>query len=165
MASVGIKASQLPLRPGRAAKAGRTGLRREIPRQFFTDFCNEICTRRSSALPPRPRPDSGGSSDAPGGPWNPLPVAEPGRVGMWRGGFRLNVSVAAPFVWRCLNGSTVTPFPHPAHRTGRAGLPHPALGQDLTPSPTARRAQAGIGVRARNARKGARVDKSRPCVA
>jgi peptidoglycan/xylan/chitin deacetylase (PgdA/CDA1 family) len=38
-------------------------------------------------------------------------------------------------------------------------LPHPALGQELTPSPTARRAQAGIGVRARSARKGAEVDK------
>ena len=23
---------------------------------------------------------------------------------------------AAPFVWRCLSGSTVAPFPHPAHR-------------------------------------------------
>jgi hypothetical protein len=22
------------------------------------------------------------------------------------------------------------PFPHPAHRTGRADLPHPALGED-----------------------------------
>src|ERR1700730_9553903 len=30
-------------------------------------------------------------------------------------------------------------------------LPHPALGQDFTPSPTARRAQAGTGVRARSA--------------
>jgi len=38
-----------------------------------------------------------------------------------------------PFVWRCLSGSTVTPFPHPAHRTGHADLPRPALGQDLTP--------------------------------
>ena len=27
----------------------------------------------------------------------------------------------------------MTPFPHPAHRTGHADLPHPALGQDLTP--------------------------------
>jgi hypothetical protein len=25
-----------------------------------------------------------------------------------------------------------TPFPHPAHRTGHADLPHPALGQDFT---------------------------------
>ena len=57
-----------------------------------------------------------------------------GRVEMWRGGCRLNISVAAPFVWRCLNGSTMAPFPHPAHRTGQADLPHPALGQDFTPS-------------------------------
>ena len=26
----------------------------------------------------------------------------------------------------------MTPFPHPAHRTGQADLPHPALGQDFT---------------------------------
>src|SRR5882762_590400 len=52
---------------------------------------------------------------------------------MWRGGCRSDISVSAPFVWRCLSGSTVTPFPHPAHRTGHADLLHPALGQDLTP--------------------------------
>src|ERR1700687_2040777 len=51
---------------------------------------------------------------------------------MWRGGVRENISVAAPFVWRCLNGSTMAPFPHPAHRTGQADFPHPALGQDVT---------------------------------
>ena len=72
---------------------------------------------------------------------------------------------AAPFVWRCLSGSTVAPFPHPPHRTGQADFLHPALGQDLTPSSTARRAQAGSDVRARSARRGARVDSSRPCVA
>src|SRR3954465_661507 len=87
------------------------------------------------------------------------------RVEMWRGGGRSNISVSAPFVWRCLTGSAVAPFPHPAHRTGQADLPHPALGQDVTPSPTTGRAQAGSGVRARDARKGARVDKLRPCVA
>jgi len=43
-----------------------------------------------------------------------------------------NISVAASFVWRCLNGSTMAPFPHPAHRTGQADFPHPALGQDFT---------------------------------
>ncbi|XIA67948.1 transposase [Bradyrhizobium sp. TZ2] len=62
-------------------------------------------------------------------------------------------------------GAAVTPFPHPARRTGLANLSHPALGQDLTPSPTACRAQARLGVRARSARRGARVDTSRPCVA
>ena len=40
---------------------------------------------------------------------------------------------SASFVWRCLTGSAVAPFPHPAHRTGHADFPHPALGQDLTP--------------------------------
>jgi hypothetical protein len=88
-----------------------------------------------------------------------------GRVEMWRGGCRPNISVAASFVRRCLSGSAMTSFPHPAHRTGHADLPHPALGQDFTPSPTALRAQAGPGVRARSARRGARVDTSRPCVA
>jgi hypothetical protein len=53
---------------------------------------------------------------------------------MWRGGFRLHISVSASFVWRCLSGVAVAPFPHPAHRTGHADLPHPALGQDLTRS-------------------------------
>src|SRR5712692_5044618 len=51
---------------------------------------------------------------------------------MWRGDIRQNISVAAPFVWRCLSGSTIAPFPHPAHRTGQADFPHPALGQDFT---------------------------------
>ena len=92
-------------------------------------------------------------------------VFESGRVEMWRGGCRLNISVSAPFVWRCLSGSAMTSFPHPAHRTGHADFPRPALGQDVTPSPTARRAQAQLGVRAQSAHKGARVDRSRPCVA
>ena len=91
--------------------------------------------------------------------------AQLGRVEMWRSGRRPNISVAAPFVWRCLTGSTVAPFPHPAHRTGLADFPHPALGQDVTPSPTARCAHARSGVRDRNARRGARADESRPCVA
>src|SRR5262249_13273228 len=46
---------------------------------------------------------------------------------MLRGFFRSDISVSAHFVWRCLSGSTVAPFPHPAHRTGQAALPHPAL--------------------------------------
>ena len=43
-----------------------------------------------------------------------------------------NISVSAPFVRRCLSGSTMSPFSHPAHRTGQADFPHPALGQDFT---------------------------------
>src|SRR5580698_3303557 len=57
-----------------------------------------------------------------------------GRVEVWRGDVRLSMSIPAPFVWRCLSGSAVAPFPHPAHRTGHADFPHPALGQDFTPS-------------------------------
>ena len=53
-----------------------------------------------------------------------------GRVEMWRGGNRSGLSVSAPFVWRCPSDLTLTPFPHPAHRTGHADFPHPALGQD-----------------------------------
>ena len=53
---------------------------------------------------------------------------------MWSRGearwFRLSLSVADPFVCRCLTNSALLPFPHPAHRTGRADLPHPALGED-----------------------------------
>src|SRR5262249_44120736 len=114
-----------------------------------------------------PNPDNSCATDTAdiNGLAAPVAPVENGRVGMWRGGCRLNISVSAPFVWRCLSGSAVAPFPHSAHRTGRADLPHPALGQDLTPSPTARRAQAGTGARAQSARKGARVDKSRPCFA
>ncbi len=59
-----------------------------------------------------------------------------GRVGMWRGGDRIGLSVSAPFVWRCLTSRAMAPFPHPAHRTGHALLTHPALGQDITPSHT-----------------------------
>ena len=65
--------------------------------------------------------------------WKTPPWHGACKVEMWRGGCRLNISVAASFVWRCLSGSAMTPFPHPAHRTGRADFPHPALGQDFTP--------------------------------
>ena len=46
-----------------------------------------------------------------------------GRVEMWRGLCRSDISVSAPFVWRCLSSSPVAPFPHPAHRTGHVDLP------------------------------------------
>src|SRR5215471_21625932 len=37
------------------------------------------------------------------------------------------------FVWRCLSGAVMAPFPRLAHRTGHAA-PHPALGQDVRSS-------------------------------
>src|SRR5215831_2261329 len=46
-----------------------------------------------------------------------------GRVGVWRSGGRPNISVAAPFVWRCLTGSAVALFPH--HRVTGGGHPPP----------------------------------------
>ena len=49
--------------------------------------------------------------------------AQPGRVGMWRGDVRSGMRVPASFVWRCPSGSTIAPFPHPAHRTGHADFP------------------------------------------
>ena len=36
-------------------------------------------------------------------------AAAHGRVEMWRGMYRPDISVSAPFVWRCLSDSTVTP--------------------------------------------------------
>jgi hypothetical protein len=71
-----------------------------------------------------------------------------GRVEMWRGDSRSGLSVAAPFVWRCPSNLAVAPFPHPAHRTGLADFPHPALGQDITLSPTTRRASGWPSARA-----------------
>jgi hypothetical protein len=47
-----------------------------------------------------------------------------GRVGVWRGGCRLNISVAGPFVWRCLTGSALAPFPHSPG--GDAPIPGPS---------------------------------------
>jgi hypothetical protein len=38
-----------------------------------------------------------------------------------------SLSVSVSFVRRCLSGSSVTSFPHPAHRSGHADFPHPAL--------------------------------------
>src|SRR6266446_5178687 len=97
--------------------------------------------------------------------FDPERAAQVGRVEVWRSGCRSNISVAASFVWRCLTGPTLAPSPHLAHRTGHADRPHPALGQDLTPSPTTGRAHAGSDVRARSTRRGARVDTSRLGVA
>jgi hypothetical protein len=98
------------------------------------------------------------------GHWpTPTELSQEGRVGIWRGCGRPGMSVSASFVWRCLCGSAIAPFPHPSHRTQRADFPHCALGQDFTPSSTARRVQAGSDARAQRSRRGARVDSCRPC--
>ncbi len=51
-----------------------------------------------------------------------------GRVGMWRGGGRIGLSVSSPFVWRCLTSRAMTPFPHPPGRRRRS----PASGSHRT---------------------------------
>ncbi len=59
------------------------------------------------------------------------------RVEMWRGG----LGVAYRFPALSFAGASLAdhaPSPLPAHRTGRADFPHPALGSSLTPTPTER---------------------------
>ena len=51
-------------------------------------------------------------------------------VEVWRSGLGGAYLLPTTFVSRCLTSSAMLPFPHPAHRTGRADLPHPALGED-----------------------------------
>jgi hypothetical protein len=80
---------------------------------------------------------------------------------MWRGNVGFSLSVSASFVWRCLNSRTIAPFPHPPHRTQRAYLRHWALGQDITPSPTAGHVPTQSSGQVRNSRRDARVDRSR----
>ena len=61
-----------------------------------------------------------------------LILASSGRVEMWRGGLGFGL---LPFQGFPVGGAISVchaPFPHPAHRTGRADLPHPALGQSIT---------------------------------
>jgi transposase len=79
-----------------------------------------------------------------------------GRVEVWRGGCRLNIAVAAPFVWRCLIGSAVAPFPHPARQTGRADFPHPAFSRPVRPSLSAGRRVAVERCRGRASRRDTR---------
>src|SRR3984893_18464756 len=129
------------------------------PRKAATDLVGNLLAELARPL------SDGFVADDDAAASNSSTMRSPSRVGMWRGGVRSTMSVAAPFVWRCLSGSAITPFPHPAHRTQQADFPHCALGQDLTPSPTTGRVHAGSDVRARSARRGASVDTSRLGVA
>jgi len=68
-------------------------------------------------------------------------------VEVLRGGLGAAYPLADPFVCRCLTSWTVLPSSHPAHRTGRAERPHPALGESVTMSPTGNCACAQEGGR------------------
>ena len=69
----------------------------------------------------RPQP-----GDQPGIPGRFITHREAGRVEVWRGGCRSSISVAAPFVWRCLTSSTMlrfhTPLIEPDMRISRIRL-------------------------------------------
>ena len=82
---------------------------------------------------------------------------ELGRVEVWRSCCRLNISVAAPFVWRCLTGSTLAPSPHPARQTGHADFPHPAFSRPVRPSLSAGRRVAVERCRGRASRRDTRL--------
>jgi hypothetical protein len=93
-------------------------------------------------------------------------TAKSGRVRMWRGSLRLGLSVPAPFVWRCPSSVCHHPvstssssnrtcrFTASGSRTVHHAFTHATL-----------RPRAQSAARARSARRGARVDSSRPCVA
>jgi transposase len=82
---------------------------------------------------------------------------EMGRVEVWRGCGRPNISVSAPFVRRCLTGSTVAPSPHPARQTGHADFPHPAFSRPVKPSLSAGRC---VAVECRRGRASGRDTRS-----
>ena len=83
-----------------------------------------------------------------------LPPGTSSKVEVWRGRCRLNISVSAPFVWRCLTGSTLAPSPHPARQTGHADFPHPAFSCAIMPSRLAGR----LGDAARSTGRASRRD-------
>ncbi len=67
-----------------------------------------------------------------------VPDAPLGRVEVWRGGLGFGLLQFQGFPVRGAMSACHAPFPHPAHRTGRADFPHPALLQDFRSSLSAR---------------------------
>ena len=61
-----------------------------------------------------------------------------GRVEVWRGGLGFGLLRCQGFPVRDAISDCRAPFPHPAHRTGRADFPHPALLQNFRTSLSAR---------------------------
>jgi transposase len=87
-----------------------------------------------------------------------LPPGTSSRVEVWRSCCRPNVSVSAPFVWRCLTGSTLAPSPHPARQTGHADFPHPAFSCVVMPSHSAGRLGDAARHKGRASRRDTRPD-------
>ena len=59
-----------------------------------------------------------------------------GRVEIWRGGVRFSLNCYRPFRLSVSEYLTMSPFPDPAHQTGRADFLHPAFGQGTQRSRT-----------------------------
>src|ERR1700730_13568059 len=51
------------------------------------------------------------------------------RVEIWRGGCRSSLNCSRPFRLSVSEYLSMSPFPDPAHQTGRADFLHPAFGQ------------------------------------
>jgi transposase len=83
-----------------------------------------------------------------------------GRVGHWRGGRGglANPGCFSPFGRVSRSSGPSPPFPAPSHRTGRAAFPHPALGQEITPSLSTRRGGSPAACRGRAPRGDTRTD-------
>jgi hypothetical protein len=76
----------------------------------------------------------GGTNQFPGGTFTrSRPTSFHGALTRW---FRFSLAVSDSFVCRCLTSWTMLPSSHPAHRTGYADFPLPALGERVTMSPT-----------------------------
>ena len=72
--------------------------------------------------------------------------------------YRCGLSVAGPFVRRCLTSHTMLPFPHPAHRTGWADFPLPALGEGcMVQSGNGKRVRS-VFVKSRKSPRDTRID-------
>ncbi len=88
-----------------------------------------------------PRP-SGRAKSRSGIPPTPDAVGAPGKRGVLAESGCGAVAVGSAYLFPPLSSGgasiagPITSFPHPAHRTGRALLTHPALGQEITPSHT-----------------------------
>src|SRR5580704_15929207 len=59
-----------------------------------------------------------------------------GRVEIWRGGGRFSLNCFRPFRLSVSEYLTMSPFPDPAHQTGRADFLYPAFGQGTQRSRT-----------------------------
>jgi len=71
---------------------------------------------------------------------------------------RCGLSVAGRFVRRCLTSHTMLPFPHPAHRTGWADFPLPALGEGcMVQSGNGKRVRS-VFVKSRKSPRDTRID-------